>query len=72
MPLTTSGFPHVETEATIPPANITHLPAINSSGGVHSLLKRPAIIFAAPIGVAVSTMSLTSYARPTDETTDPT
>jgi len=72
VPLITSGLPPVATDATIPPASITHLPAISNSGGVHSFTRRPAIIFAAPTGVAVSTMSFTSRASPTPETTGPT
>ena len=35
VPLTTNGLPPVATDATIPPASITHLPAISNSGGVH-------------------------------------
>ena len=50
--LTTSGLPPVATVVTILPASITHLPPIIDSGGVHSITIRPAIIFAAPNGVA--------------------
>ena len=57
--------------ATTPPANITHLPAISNSGGVHSLAILPAIIFAAPNGVAPSTISFTSRVKPTTDITGP-
>ena len=65
VPLTTKGLPPVLTDATTPPTNITHFPAINNSGGVHSLNNLPPIILTAPTGVELSTMSLTSSARPT-------
>ena len=67
MPLTTSGLPPIVTVATIPIASITHLPAISNSGGVHSAAKRPTIIFAAPTGVAVSTIYFTSKVSPNPE-----
>lgn len=72
VPLITSGLPPVVTVAIIPPTSITHLPAISNSGSVHSVTRRPAIIFAAPTGVAVSTISFTSRASPTPEITGPT
>ena len=66
VPLIASGLPlpPVVTIATIPPASITHLPAISNSGGVHSVTRRPPIIFAAPTGVEVSTILFTSTASP--------
>ena len=72
VPDTTSGLPPVETEATTPPIKKTHLPAIKISGGVHYFNNRPPIIFAAPMGVELSTMSLTSRASPTPPITGPT
>ena len=71
VPLTSNGFPPDPTDAIIPPTSITHLPAKNTSGGVHSLRKRPPIFFAAPIGVVVSTISLISIARPIVDITGP-
>ena len=72
MPLTTKGFPPVAIDAIIPPVNITHLPTMSNSGGVHSFIRRPAIIFDAPIGVALSIIYFTSKASPTDDITGPT
>jgi hypothetical protein len=72
VPLTTNGFPPVLTDATTPPKNITHFPAIKISGGVHSLRNLPEIILAAPSGVEFSIISFVSKAIPTPCITDPT
>ena len=71
VPLTTKGFPPDPNDAITPPTSMTHFPARNSSAGVHSFRSRLPIVFAAPIGVEFSTISLTSIASPTVDITGP-
>ena len=72
VPLTTKGFPPVPIDATKPPISMRHLPAIKISGGVQLFINRPPIVFVAPIGVELSTISLISIASPTVDITGPT